>query len=101
LDRFKAAADPLGTLDAYLREVALEASRRSYRFNVSKLGPATARRYLSVTNGQLAYESEHLRKKLAARDPARLSALPPLLEPHPLFIVKEGDIEPWEKVSPP
>jgi hypothetical protein len=52
-----------------------------------------------VTRGQLAYEWAHLLAKLARRSPAQhraLRRLPPLPEPHPLFRIVEGAVEPWE-----
>ncbi len=100
LDRFRAAPSPVGALAAYLRAVQAEASWRGYAFDAGRIAGAeeSAAACLDVSSGQLAYEWEHLRRKLAARDPAWLGRLgdPHPLRPHPLFRTVPGGIAPWE-----
>jgi hypothetical protein len=107
LGRFRAAADPLASIGAYLEGLAVEADRRGYRFNRSLVlvPPATAdagasaRATIPVTEGQLRYEWSHLLAKLALRDPARhaeLAGHTGLPAAHPLFTPVPGDVEPWE-----
>lgn len=109
LVRFRELDDPLGGIGAYLSGLAAEATARGYRFNASLiLRPAQAlggadhlgdgTPLMTVTDGQLAFEWEHLGRKLAARSPedaARWEASEPL--PHPLFSAISGGIEEWER----
>lgn len=97
LARFRAQRNPCGAIAAYLREVQREAARRGYRFDAAKIGRASRVR-LTVTRGQLAHELAHLRAKLAVRDAEALrrSADCGTPQPHPLFDVVAGEVEPWE-----
>lgn len=101
LHRFRQTDDPVSAIDAYLSGLLAEASRRSYRFNASLIGtPGLPIALIPVTTGQLEYEKRHLFEKLAKRSPDLALSLEKtvFLQPHPLFIVKDGDIESWEKV---
>lgn len=99
LQRFREAADPLATLDAYLWEVVGEAGARGFQFDASKLGSLTQVPALTVTDGQLRFEWGHLLGKLERRDRARLLACQQVATPqaHPLFLVVPGPVEPWER----
>ena len=98
LSRFRDLADAQGAIAAYLKEVQTEADRRGYHFNAAKIGRCAVGVNISVTQGQMEYELEHLRAKLKMRDQAVfqriLSVKVP--DPHPLFEVVAGDIETWE-----
>jgi len=99
LERFRAHARPLAALNTYLGAVASEAEKRGYAFDRRKIGPVRRGTTLSATRGQLAYEWQHLLRKLRARSPAlyarwRNGARP---EPHPLFEVVAGGVEAWER----
>ncbi len=100
LERFKAQPDPLGAIDAYLLGVYAEAARRGFAFERGKIGPVFAEQKIPVTEGQLAYELEHLREKLRLRDPERYGSLAGVKEPlvHPAFRVVPGGVESWERV---
>lgn len=100
LTRFREARDPVACLGFYLREVASEATRRGYAFSgakVVRVGAAPGS--LAVTDGQLRFEWEHLRRKLEKRNPHWLALLPALdvPDPHPLFSVVSGPKASWEK----
>ena len=99
LARFRAAENPLASLEGYLWAVWEEGTRRGYRFDVDKLGEKLPVECLPVTTGQLAYELFHLRAKLALRGPAWQAKLVDvtLPDPHPLFVVVEGGVEAWER----
>ena len=103
LDRFRAADSPPGLVADYLRVVAAEATQRGYHFDTTRIAEATAATRLPVTAGQMQCEWRHLLNKLEQRDPLRrerlIAVAAPL--PHPLFDVVPGDVEPWEKASPP
>lgn len=99
LNRFREQGDPAGAIAAYLEAVREEAGRRGYRFDGAKIGPRRGGP-ISVTAGQLAYEGEHLRGKLLARDRDAARRLPVSGEllPHPLFVVVAGGVAGWEKI---
>jgi Pyrimidine dimer DNA glycosylase len=99
LERFRAHARPLAVINTYLRAVAIEAEGRGYSFDRQKIGPGRRDVALRVTEGQLAYEWQHLLRKLRARSPTlyaqwRRAARP---EPHPLFEIVQGGVEAWER----
>lgn len=98
LIRFRESADPLLYIDAYLTEVYKEALKRNFLYTKSKIEIVENISKLSVTEGQLAYEFEHLKNKLKKRSPDFLVKMPTLnqLKPHPLFKIVAGDIEKWE-----
>ncbi len=98
LRRFREQADACGAIAAYLRAVQLEAVRRGYHFDASKIGHCASGARMTVTRGQLAYELAHLRAKLAARDAEAFRRIAEVEEPepHPLFDVVAGGVEDWE-----
>lgn len=100
LERFRKSNDPVLLIDAYLTVVAEEADRRGYTFDHSKYVINKATGLITVTEGQLRYETKWLKEKLAKRDPGQLEVNGDnhCYKPHPLFKVTEGKIEPWEKV---
>lgn len=103
LARFRAAPDPLAAVAAYLLPVHEEARERGYSFEQRKIGPTGPGITIPVTSGQIEYEWAHLMAKLLARSPAthgRWSAVV-APDPHPLFRVRSGGIEPWERRSTP
>jgi len=99
LDRFKSRRDPVAAIASYLDVIAVEASRRGYNFDESKIAAKRARIKIDVTRGQLIYEWKHLRTKLASRSPEVLRKWRDVRFPkaHPLFRVIEGDLEAWER----
>jgi len=100
LERFKAHETPLTAIDAYLWEVHAEATRRGYNFDRTKLGEKIMVKKITVTDRQIEYEAEHLLNKLEVRDPDRFETSKGLKDwkAHPLFEVKEGTVESWEKL---
>lgn len=98
LRRFQAAPAPTVAIAAYLRAVHNEATRRGYRFDAAKIPEAPAAPRIVVTSGQLDYEWDHLRAKLARRAPDWLSGIEDQipLRPHPLFRRVDGPVADWE-----
>jgi hypothetical protein len=99
LQRFQAQASPVSAINAYLRAVLVEAQARGYSFDRRKVGPVRSRVRIDCGSGQLRYEWRHLMAKLRARNPAlwrrwRGAKTP---EPHALFRIKPGGVEPWER----
>lgn len=101
LRRFQDQPSPLAAIAQYLRGVQAEAARRGYRFDATKIDSSPPLRgQMTVTQGQLQYEWNHLLKKLRSRNPEWHSAFAAMTdpEPHPLFSVVHGPVEPWEKL---
>ncbi len=101
LERFHACAHPLSAINAYLAAVFEEATARGYAFDRAKLGRVAHPQRLPATRGQLAYEWQWLLAKLAARSPDAHARACAVAAPraHPLFVLKAGGVEPWERVD--
>ena len=99
LHRFRECDDPRGAIASYLAAVAEEASRRGYRFDMSRIGQAPAPLSLVATAGQLAFEWSHLIAKLRVRSPASLPGPNESegIEAHPIFRIVEGPPADWER----
>lgn len=94
--RFRATSDPRGAIASYLAAIHTEATTRGFSYDHSRIDDVDRfEEHIAVTDGQLGYELEHLRRKLALRSPDR--ALPKYSpDPHPLFKVISGPIASWE-----
>ena len=102
LDRFRAHSAPISAINAYLAAVYAEASERGYSFDRSKLAPVRRSVRLTTTTGQLAYEGQHLGRKLRARNRASYRRFVDRcsthhLRAHPLFRVVPGVVQEWER----
>jgi hypothetical protein len=99
LERFRSHAFPRSAINAYLQEIHVEATRRGYAFDRSKIGPLRSVRPIPVTGGQLAYEWRHLMRKLARRSRSlhRHWLGTTHVKCHPCFRRIQGKIEPWER----
>jgi hypothetical protein len=100
LERFNALPDPVAAIDCYLRQVFEEATRRGYRFDAGKIGSPGSCPVVPVTESQLVYEFDHLKRKLQVRDERQFRNIATIVlpEPHPMFTIVAGGVEPWEKV---
>jgi hypothetical protein len=98
LDRFKRENDPVAAVATYLLSVYDEAVARGYNFNRQKLADTAGALRIVATRGQLAYEWEHLKRKLMQRDTKRYLAAAAIAEPlaHPMIDIVPGGIESWE-----
>jgi hypothetical protein len=101
LNRFKESSDPISAIALFLEEINKEAEKRSYNFDKSKIPEIKNLMKLQVTSGQLEYEWNFLKTKLAKRDPNKLKELKSIdfPKPHPLFEIVEGGIADWEKAK--
>lgn len=102
LERFKNHPRPMAAIGKYLSAVCAEAAGRGYQFNAKKIFfPAGKIVPIKVTQGQIAYEFSHLKKKLKKRDVQRCKNVSKLrnIESHPVFKIVRGDIEPWEAIK--
>lgn len=102
LNRFKNTSNPILYIDTYLFYIYKEATIRGYNFNKNKFRNYTQNK-LNVTNGQLNYEFEHLKKKLQSRNPKKYEELikEKNIESNPLFKIIKGKIESWELIKNP
>ncbi|HHB79584.1 MAG TPA: hypothetical protein ENK85_10170 [Saprospiraceae bacterium] len=101
LIRFKNVHQPLSAINWYLKYVYDEAQIRGFHFDNSKFEVAHKIEKLSVTYGQMEFETQHLLTKLKNRDLKKYNQVIHFrsLEPHPLFFAKEGPIALWEKIN--
>jgi hypothetical protein len=101
LTRFRLHPQPIDAISYYLHAIADEADQRKYHFKREKLIAYREVGKIQLTIGQLRYETEHLRKKLAIRDRTYLIRFQPQIqfEPHALFKLTDGPVESWEHVS--
>lgn len=99
LERFRAQADPLAAVEAYLWAVWEEAVSRGYRFDGAKLGARRPVPTMPVETGQLAFEWRHLRRKLAGRSPETAARWAGVDAPacHPAFRPVPGPVAGWER----
>jgi hypothetical protein len=99
LDRFKNHSAPLAAISLYLKAIHVEAEMRGYSFDSSKIKPTRKAVTLTVTSGQMAYEWAHLLVKLKERNPAlyRKWQATEVPDAHPMFKVRAGEVEPWER----
>lgn len=101
LERFRAHPSPRSAINAYLAAVYAEAAARGYAFDRRKIGPVRDASPLAATSGQLAYEWEHLLRKLSRRHPALHRKWRSLSSPecHPLFEPVAGPVAAWERTE--
>ncbi len=101
LERFKSHPASRSAINAYLAAVLVEADRRGYSFDRSKVGPVRTRSRIRATQGQVDHEWDHLMAKLRKRSPSRHRELRSIKRPetHPSFSIVPGPVESWEKRS--
>lgn len=99
LIRFQASGQPLIFIDKYLESIYAEAFSRCYNFDSSKFNARSLAAKLAVSSGQLAYESEHLLKKMQQRAPSEIWRLSGMVEINPIFKIINGGIADWEKLA--
>ena len=100
LQRFKEHFNCLQYISNYLHFVCDEANNRNYKFNRSKIILEKSQvKKIKVTSKQLEYEWAHFLKKIQIRDNEWFKKMENVgkIDPHPLFEVISGEIEPWER----
>lgn len=99
LQRFRCCTDPLAAVGTFLEGIHTEATVRGYSFDFSRIDRPGAGVRIEVTDGQVAYEREHLLAKLKARSPEHVNALEDneVAVTHPMFSVVAGAIAAWER----
>lgn len=101
VERFRGCLEPIAAINQYLGSVYEESVKRGYHFNSGKLDLQSGCTTILVSEGQMRYEIEHLKKKLKVRDADRYRKIRAvrIAKPHPLFKVVDGGIETWEKTA--
>jgi hypothetical protein len=99
LERFRTQTAPRAAISAYLSAVHAESLDRGYSFDRSKVGRVRTLPTIRVSAGQVAFEWQHLLRKLRARNPAVYERWHTIDAPqcHPLFHVRAGPVEAWER----
>ncbi len=98
LNRFESL--PLSFINTYLSSIYKESCSRGYCFDKRKIKKPFTKKKIPVTDKQIEYEFQHLKKKLKLRDKERYNKLLKVKDifPHPLFKVRKGPVESWEKI---
>ena len=101
LIRFKAQPEPLRAIGAFLIELVKDAKQRGYNFDENRIIHPRCDGQIEETSGQLAYEWQHLRRKLQIRAPELCRKLHRIKSPtpHPLFRIVPGPVRPWEAMK--
>jgi hypothetical protein len=99
LERFRNQIEPTEVLKLYLRGVYDESINRGYHFNLKKVEGVKMLTTLEVSEGQLRYELEHLKRKLKIRNMERYERIKDVVMPdtHPIFRKVAGGIAGWER----
>ncbi len=103
LERYREHPRPAEAIAAYLFSVWEESCRRGYCFDKTKIGRKKTKQKIPVTRGQLKYEFKWLCAKLKKRAPQQYRKIiqEKKIRPHPLFEIKAGSVEGWEKIRKP
>ncbi|MBS7638514.1 hypothetical protein KEJ49_06510 [Candidatus Bathyarchaeota archaeon] len=90
---FKGYEKPVDLINAYLFQIYLEARRRGYNFDFSKIEHLNLKEVVSITKGQLKDEFRLLLEKLKVRDKRKFEEIKDLeldsVKPNPIFRVLE------------
>lgn len=97
LDRFRDLDDPVAGICTWLDGLASEAERRGYRFDRTRMVTAASEVRITVSEGQLGFEWEHLRAKVRDRDPRWIDSMGETVRAHPMMDVVPGGIASWER----
>ena len=85
-------------INIYLKTIYDESVKRGYNFNKGKIGKIKNSQIL-VNSKQCEYELKHLKNKLKVRSPQTLKGIKSKIpELNPMFKVRTGEIEKWEKI---
>ncbi|MEI6435097.1 MAG: pyrimidine dimer DNA glycosylase/endonuclease V [Bacteroidota bacterium] len=101
LDRFKEAPNPLDAINQYLSNIYDESVDRHFTFDSTKFRKPIVPLFITVSEGQIIFEFEHLLCKLMGREINLYKTLKETttIIPHPMFKTIKGKIEKWEKVK--
>lgn len=90
---FRRYERPIDLINAYLFQIYLEARRRVYAFDASKIEHISIEKTISIRREELEEEFRLLKQKVRMRDRKKFEELKSLdskrLEPNPVFLVDE------------
>ncbi|MEM3550576.1 MAG: pyrimidine dimer DNA glycosylase/endonuclease V [Candidatus Bathyarchaeia archaeon] len=90
---FKEYDKPVDLINAYLLQIYIEAKRRGYSFDFSKIRPLNLTEAVTIKRGKLKEEIQLLMEKLQARDRRKFEELKNMelnnVEPNPVFRVNK------------
>lgn len=101
LDRFKNSENPLDAINQYLSSIYEESVDRHFTFDSTKFRKPIVPLFLTVSEGQIKFEFEHLLCKLKGREInlyQKLKETKSIIS-HPMFKIIKGTIENWERVN--
>lgn len=100
LIRFRQHDDPAAAISTYLEHIYREAEHRGWHFDRTKIAGGLTDHQIPVSEGQMRYEHELLKRKLKIRNYTWYKVLSFVSDPkpHPLFVIVPGDVEEWEKI---
>ena len=101
LDRFKNSKNPIDAINQYLSNIYDESVDRHFNFNITKFKKPVVPLLLTVSEGQLIFEFEHLLCKLKGREINLYNTIKETttIIPHPMFKTIKGKVEKWERVK--
>jgi hypothetical protein len=101
LERFKNSKNPLDAINQYLSNIYDESVDRHFNFNSTKFRKPIVPFFLTVSEGQIIFEFEHLLCKLKGREINLYNTLKETttIFPHPMFKTIKGKIEQWERIK--
>lgn len=99
LTRFKKYKKPLLAINTYLTQIYNEGRKRGYKLDKNKIEFINLKKIMFVSSKQVEFEFKHLLKKLKLRDRKKYKELLLVKKPkvNPIFKVRIGKIEKWEK----
>lgn len=102
LERFKNHCQPREAIATYLKGIWTEANKRGYSFDAQKILPGDTSNKITITQGQLKFEFSWLLEKQKIRNFNfyEVNKKVKYIKAHPLFVLKHGPIEKWEKQKP-
>ncbi|MFZ4707228.1 MAG: pyrimidine dimer DNA glycosylase/endonuclease V [Bacteroidales bacterium] len=101
LGRFKSCENPLDAINQYLSTIYDASVDRHYAFDSNKFIKPEVSIFITVSEGQLLFEFEHLLRKLKVREINLYTELreTKTILPHPMFKIIKGTVERWEIVK--
>jgi len=104
LIRFLNTQNPLVHIGCYLSDLVIEANKRGYRFDESKIKmPCNQRKNsIKVNSEQIEYEFSLLKTKLKQRDNSKYEEIctESKIKLNRAFVKRKGSIEEWERTIP-
>jgi len=101
LERFKKQDKPMKFINTFIYFIYKESCARGYCFDKRNVVKSFTKKKIKVTNKQIDFEFNHLKKKLKQRNNKKYKELIKIkkIESNPLFKIIKGPIKKWEKIK--